>query len=100
MSEAATADERTAPPAANGESRISGVVDGLVTVSVDDDGVVCLAVRTNSMASDVTRPDDIEVVLTGPDAELLGSALLHGAHAAIPCCVGVRLASCGRVRAI
>lgn len=73
-------------------SRISGVVEGTVSASVDAEGEVTVHIRIGAPG----RGDRIEVVLRREDAESLGGLLSGGPERArpwvfVPCFVGARL---------
>lgn len=77
---------------------IPGVIDGLVTITSEPSGSVCLYVVADTGAAGSAGHGHIELVLRPEHGELLGAALLGGLRSEplppqgwIPCCLGLRL---------
>lgn len=81
-----------------GPELIPGVIDGLVTITSEPSGGVCLYVVADLGADGSAVHGHIELVLRPEHGELLGAALLGGRQSGppplkgwVPCCLGLRL---------
>ncbi|MDH6124630.1 hypothetical protein [Kitasatospora sp. GP82] len=81
---------------------IPGVVDGMMTTSLDAEGNVSFHILISEYGRSAEISDRVEFILTGEHARQLGETLLARAQdpaastpeaSPVPCSVGVRLSS-------